>query len=453
MDSVSTVKKGTASVDSGRNHGQAMHDLAAELFPICRSITGEGFRQSLKILQRELPGLNAFEVPSGTQCFDWQVPREWNIRDAYIIDPEGRKIVDFKVCNLHVVGYSLPIDQVMTLDALKPHLYSLPEQPDAIPYVTSYYTERWGFCLTHNQLQTLQPGEYRVRIDSTLEPGHLTYGELLIPGERKEEVFVSTYLCHPSMGNNELSGPVVATELAKWVTGLPHRKYTYRFVFIPETIGSIVYLSRNIEALKRDVVAAFNVTCIGDERAYSFLPSRRGGTLSDRAALHALHHHAGEFIRYSYLVRGSDERQYCSPLVNLPMVSIMRSRYDTYPEYHTSKDDLSLITPAGLGGGFEALRKAVMSIEANRTYRATMPCQPNLGKRGLYPTLSTKKTFEIVRSMVMTLDYCDGDHDLLSIAEMLDVPIWELSPVAQTLEDHGLLELLDQSEGAPADGR
>jgi aminopeptidase-like protein len=447
MDSSAAV--GTAGLDFQGNPGAAMHALATELFPICRSITGDGVRRTLEILSRELPALNTFEVPSGTPCFDWVVPPEWNIRDGYIVDPAGKKIVDFKTNNLHVVGYSTPVDATLSLDALRPHLYSLPDQPDAIPYMTSYYQERWGFCLTHEQLQTLKPGDYRVKIDSTLAPGNLTYAELVIPGEQTCEVFVSTYVCHPSMGNNELSGPVVTTALAKWLQSLPRRHYTYRIVFIPETIGSIVYLSRNLDHLRRHVTAGFNVTCIGDDRAYSYLPTRLGGTLSDRAALHALRHQAGDFERYTYLDRGSDERQYCSPGADLPMASIMRSKYAMYPEYHTSKDDLSFITPSGLGGGFEALRKAVMAVEANATFRATTPCEPNLGKRGLYPTVSTKDTARQVRSMMNVLAYADGAHDLLAVAEMLGVPVWDLAPIAATLEQQGLLQRLDDKDGGP----
>jgi aminopeptidase-like protein len=451
MDSSLAIK--TVGLDFQGNPGAAMHALATELYPICRSITGNGVRRTLEVLRRELPALKSFEVPSGTPCFDWVVPPEWNIRDGFILDPAGQKIVDFQKHNLHVVGYSTPVDMTLSLEELRPHLYSLPDQPDAIPYMTSYYKERWGFCLTHEQLQTLKPGDYRVKIDSTLAPGSLTYAELVIPGEEPREVFVSTYVCHPSMGNNELSGPVVTTALAKWLQGVPRRRYTYRIVFIPETIGSIVYLSRNLDQLKQRVIAGFNVTCIGDDRAYSYLPTRLGGTLSDRAALHALRHQAGDFMRYSYLDRGSDERQYCSPGADLPVASIMRSKYAMYPEYHTSKDDLSFITPSGLGGGFEALRKAVMAVEANARFRATTPCEPNLGKRGLYPTLSTKDTARQVRSMMNVLAYADGEHDLLAVAEMLDVPVWDLAPIAATLEQHGLLQRLDDRNGGAADGR
>jgi aminopeptidase-like protein len=421
--------------------GARAYALARELFPICRSLTGPGVRQTLRILQRELPALTLHEVPSGTRCFDWTVPPEWSIREAYIATEDGRRIVDFANHNLHVVGYSTPIDAVMSLEELRPHLYSLPDQPDAIPYVTSYYRERWGFCLSQRQLDSLTSGRYRVKIDSTLATGSLTYGELLIPGERQDEIFLSTYVCHPSMGNNEVSGPVVTTKVARWLATLPARRFSYRIVFIPETIGSLVYLSRNLEVMKRRIVAGFNVTCVGDERAYSYLPSRQGDSLADRAALHVLRHQAGAdgFVRYSYLDRGSDERQYCSPGVDLPVASIMRTKYGEYPEYHTSLDDLSLISPAGLSGGIVAIAKAILAIEMNGRYRATVLGEPQLGRRGLYPTLSTRGAGLMVRRLMDVLAYSDGKHDLLAIADLLGVPVWELSEVAKQLLAHELL--------------
>ncbi|MDQ7018317.1 MAG: DUF4910 domain-containing protein [Robiginitomaculum sp.] len=420
--------------------GEDMHALARRLFPLCRSLTGNGVRQTLAILKEHLPALDIHEVSSGKQCFDWKIPPEWNVREAWVEDPDGQRIIDFKEHNLHLVGYSTPVDAQMDLDELQTHLHSLPEAPNAIPYITSYYQERWGFCLTDTQRQTLKPGTYRVKIDADLNPaGHMTYADLLIPGETKEEVFLSTYVCHPSMANNELSGPMVATWLAKWVSSAP-RRYSYRFVFIPETIGSICYLSSHLVHLKAYVHAGFNLTCIGDERAFSYLPSRAGDSLSDRAAVHVLSHMAPDFIRYDWLSRGSDERQYCAPGVDLPVASIMRSKFHEYPEYHTSLDDLSFVTPKGLAGGYLAVRRALECIEANQIWRATTLCEPQMGRRGLYSTLGTRTPETATRLRMHILSYADGNHDLLALAELLRTPAWELVPFVEELAAHGLLE-------------
>ena len=428
----------------GTAAGLEMHQLAARLFPICRSITGEGVRQTLRILQEHIP-LQIHEVPTGTKVFDWTVPREWNIRDAYIANEAGERIVDFRDSNLHVVGYSVTVDETLTLAQLQRHLYSIEAQPDAIPYVTSYYQERWGFCLAHRQRTELAEGTYRAIIDSDLTEGSLTYGELLIPGEVDHEVLLSTNICHPSMANNELSGPVVTTWLAKWLAALP-RRYSYRIVFIPETIGSLTYLSLHLEELRRKVIAGFNVVCVGDERAFSSLPSRQGDTLADRAALAVLCDEHPEFARYSYLDRGSDERQYCSPGADLPVASVMRSMYRMYPEYHTSLDDLTLVTPAGLQGGFEALRDCLELIERNRVYRATCVGEPQLGRRGLFPTVGTRGTERRARIMLDVLAYADGTRDLIDISRTIKVPPRELYPVVDLLADAGLLQA-----GAEAD--
>lgn len=419
--------------------GDAMYALLCRLFPICRSITGDGVRETLGIIADQLPSLTVHEIPSGTRVFDWIVPPEWNVGEAWVLDPDGNKIIDFAKSNLHLVGYSIPIRSKVSLSELQEHLHSLPGQPDAIPYITSYYKDRWGFCVTHRQRETItREGEYTVVIDSEIKDGHLTYGEVLIPGECEDEVFLSTYVCHPSMANNELSGPSVTTFLAKWLL-LQKRRYSYRIVFIPETIGSIAYLSRNLDEMKRRVIAGYNVTCVGDDRCYSFLPSRQENSLSDRVAVHVLKHMHPDFVRYSYLDRGSDERQYCAPGVDLPVASVMRSKYGTYPEYHTSLDDLTLVTPRGLQGAFEALCKCVECIEADERLAVTVLGEPQLGKRGLYPSLSTKESGAQVNDMMNLIAYCDGTRTLLEIAELVNVPMWRLAPIAELLKSHALL--------------
>lgn len=427
------------------NLGKEIYALAQRLFPLHRSITGEGVRQTLNILKKEVPALTLHEVPSGTKAFDWEVPQEWNIRDAYVLDPGGKKIIDFQKSNLHIMGYSTPADKVLSLEELQNHLYSLPDQPNAIPYITSYYKKRWGFCLTHKQRQKLKPGKYRVAIDSEFKDGSLTYGEILLPGATSKEVFLSTYVCHPSMANNELSGPTVTTFLTKWLLS-SERKYTYRIIFIPETIGSIVYLSRNLQEMQKNMVAGFNITCVGDDRAYSFLPSRNGNTLADKAARHVLTHTHPKFDAYTYLDRGSDERQYCSPGVDLPVASIMRSKYGTYPEYHTSLDNLDFISPTGLQGAYEALKRSIMCIERNEVLKTTVLCEPQLGKRGLYPTISTKKSSAMVRDMMNLIAYADGTRNLLEIAEKIQVPLWELVPIVERLKDENVVEEIKNND-------
>jgi len=420
------------------NKGIEMHRLCTRLFPLNRSLTGEGVRQTFKILSEYMPDLNIHEVPTGTKCFDWEVPEEWGITEAYIEGPDGKKIVDFASNNLHVVGYSIPVDQTLSLEELQTKLHSIEHMPDAIPYVTSYYKDDWGFCISDRQRKSLKPGKYRAFVDSEKKLGHMTYGDLLVPGKSKEEVLISTYICHPSMANNELSGPVVATFLAEWINSFD-TQYSYRFVFVPETIGSIYYISENFHHLKDKVIAGFVLTCIGDDRTYSYLPSRKGNTLADRAAKHALKHIFPEFIEYSFLDRGSDERQYCSPGVDLPVASILRSKYHEYDEYHTSLDNLDFVTPSGLLGGLTALKRSIEAIETNKTYRVTHCCEPQLGKRNLYPNLSKAKSYATIEDRMNLLAYSDGTVDLLEIASLLNRPIWELCSEVNVLCDAGLL--------------
>lgn len=421
--------------------GREMHDFARLLWPINRSITGEGVRSTLRHISNYLPGVQIKSVPSGTAVFDWEVPKEWSINEAYIVTPSGKKICDISDNNLHVLGYSTAVDGELNLDELKRHLYTLPEQPEAIPYVTSYYEERWGFCLSQNQYDQLEEGEYYVKIEAQHFDGVLNYAELILPGQSQEEVFLSTYICHPSMANNELSGPTVATFLGKWLSELSDRHYTYRIVFIPETIGSITYLSLNHTEMKEKTISGFNVSCVGDDRAYSYLPSRNGNTLSDEIAKHVLKHIDPSFKSYTWLDRGSDERQYCAPGIDLPIASIMRTKYGKYPEYHTSLDDLeNVVTPGGLNGGYWSIRKAIEAIERNKTYSVTVLGEPQMGKRGLYPTVSKKRSGGQRRLMMDLISLCDGKNTLLQIAETLNSPIWDLYELVDNLVEHKLLE-------------
>ena len=417
-----------------------MYGLAAELFPVCRSLTGNGVRATLARLRQEIPAIRVLEVPTGTKCFDWVVPNEWNIDDAFLLDPDGNKVVDFKKNNLHVVGYSTPIDQEIDLEDLQSRLFSLPQMPDAIPYVTSYYKPFWGFCLTENERRKLKPGRYRAKITSSLAPGHLTYGELLIPGKSAQEILLSTYVCHPSMANNELSGPVVALALAKWLLQKTERHFSYRILFLPETIGSIVYLSRNLEVMKDKTYAGYQLTCVGDDRSYSYLSSRTGETVADRAALHVLKHRAPDFKRYTFLQRGSDERQYCSPGVDLPVASVMRTKYSEYPEYHTSLDDLKLVSPQGLAGAIGVYREIIELLEWNRNFKVTCLGEPQLGKRGLYPNISTLDADNELRDLMNFIAYADGKSDLFQICERIGVYAKRMIPTIQKLMAAGLLE-------------
>lgn len=424
--------------------GDKMYQLAKELFPIDRSLTGDGVRRTLEIIRRELPGLTVHEVPSGTKVFDWTVPKEWAIRQAYIEDEKGKRILDYKDLNLHVMGYSAPVDRWVDLEELKQYIHVQKGQPDAVPYVTSYYAPRYGFCMSERQRDRLAPGQYHMVIDSDLFDGSLTYGELIIPGTTEEEVLISTYVCHPSMANNELSGPVLAAALANKIIALKNRKYTYRFLWIPETIGSITYLSMHLDHMKKHTVAGFVLSCVGDDRTYSYVPSRDGDTLADRAARNVLSFHYPEYRRYTYLDRGSDERQYNAPGVDLPVCVVCRSKYGEYPEYHTSLDDMGLISPEGLQGAYEVYAAILDAIEYNAHYRIKCLCEPQLGKRGMYPTVSQKGSYDAVKCMVDFIAYADGKRDLIAVSDLIHVPIDQLIPIIIKLTEADLLETADE---------
>lgn len=421
--------------------GKEIYNIAERIFPICRSLTGQGVRKTLTILSEYVPAMKIYNVPSGTQVFDWLVPNEWVIRDAYIEDENGHHVIDFKENNLHVLGYSTPVDKWVQLDELKDHIYTQLDQPEDIPYVTSYYAERFGFCMSQIQKDSLLPGKYHMFIDSELIEGNLTYGEIVIPGELEDEILFSTYICHPSMANNECSGPALAVFLAEWLWKLKDRKYTYRIIFIPETIGSITYLSLNYSKLnmREHVKAGFVLSCVGDDRDYSIVESRYANTLADKVLKSVLKSHAKSYSVYNFLKRGSDERQYNAPGIDLPVVTFCRTKYGMYPEYHTSADNLSLISPAGFEGAFQVMSQVINVLERNETYKVTVLCEPQLGRRGLYPTISQKGSYDSVKIMTDFIAYADGTMDLVDISEYIEAPIEQVVSVAELLLEKRLI--------------
>lgn len=419
--------------------GEEMHGLAADLYPICRSITGDGVRRSLDLIERRIPLVRS-EVPSGTGVFDWKVPKEWNIRDAWIKDARGTRLVDFQACNLHVLNYSTPVRGVLSGLELRRHLFSLPEHPTWIPYRTSYYHQAWGFCVSQQQLDQFDDTQqYEVLIDSTLEDGSLTYAECYVPGTSPDEILISCHICHPSLCNDNLSGITVAVELCRHLLGQQPRRYSCRFLFVPGTIGSIAWLARNREQVAR-VKHGLVLTCLGDPSAFHYKKSRRGTAEVDRAVAHVLQtrrvpHQVIDFSPYGY-----DERQYCSPGFNLPVGVLMRGHWGQFPEYHTSADDLDFITPDALAESFDICRAVVDVLEQNRIYRSTNPfCEPALGPRGLYRTTGGDHARGIDLARLWVLNLADGMHSLLSIAERAGISFVTVAAAAQELATHGLL--------------
>ncbi len=420
--------------------------LFDRLWPLLRSLTGEGVRETHDILSEYLP-LQRIEVSSGTRVFDWTVPDEWVVREAYVIAPDGRRILDVAENNLRLVNYSVPFRGTLSRAALDAHLHSRPEMPDAIPYVTSYYEPRWGFCLSENERAALPDGDYTVVVDTELKPGALTISEAVLPGSETDEVLISTYTCHPSLANNELSGPLVAAMLYRRLAAWPERRLTYRFVFAPETIGAIAYLSLRGDHLRRHLVGGYVATCCGLNTHFTYKRSRRGNTLADRAAIKALESIGAEYRLRDFAPTGSDERQYCSPGFNLPVGSLIRGVYGEYAEYHTSLDNKSLIDFAALRGSVDVYEAMCRTLDRNVTFENLVPyCEPQLGRRGLYPTLGAADQAKRVQAMMWVINLSDGAHDLLSIAERSGLPVDQLWSAAIAAEKAGVLRRVHRSE-------
>lgn len=427
----------------GASAGLAMHALLRELYPICRSITGDGLRQTLARLQQEIP-LEVREVPSGTAVFDWVVPREWNIRDAYVKNAQGERVIDFRRHNLHVVSYSVPVRERMSLAQLRPHLHSLPGQPELIPYRTAYYQPAWGFCLPHRQLEKLPEGEYEVCMDTTLTEGHLSYGELLVKGASAQEVLISCHVCHPSLANDNLSGVAVATALARRLAREP-RHYSYRFLFIPGTIGSITWLSRNRDRAHA-IAHGLVLTCVGDSAGLRYKASRRGDSPIDRAVRHVLRHSGRDYTLLDFTPYGYDERQYCSPGFDLPVGCLMRSQFGTFAQYHTSADDPDFVRPGQLEHTLDTVVSVLHVLEHDRRLVSLRPwCEPQLGKRGLYGAMGGSCPRQLEMALLWVLNLSDGQHRLLDIAERADMPFDLVHEAAQLLLRHELLAPADQN--------
>jgi aminopeptidase-like protein len=422
-----------------RELGEEMYEFVSELFPICRSITGDGLRETLRRVGDHVP-LEIREVPSGTQVFDWTVPREWNIREAYVKDAGGRRVIDFKANNLHVVNYSVPTRGRMSLDELKDHLTTIPERPGWVPYRTSYYRESWGFCLSHDTLLGLEDGEYEVCIDSTLENGSLSYGEYHVPGSTEDEVLISTHVCHPSLANDNLSGVAVATFLARVLTSKP-RRLSYRFLFVPGTIGAITWLHANERRVSR-IKHGLVLTCVGDAGPVTYKRSRRGDADVDRAVAHALLHSGDDHELLDFAPDGYDERQYCSPAFDLPVGCFMRTPHGRFAEYHTSADNLDFVAAPNLADSLAKVVDALSILEGNATYVNVNPaCEPQLGRRGLFRSAGGRKDESVGElALLWVLNLSDGEHSLLDIAERAKLEFRAIRAAADLLVEHKLLK-------------
>jgi aminopeptidase-like protein len=415
-----------------------------KLFSICRSITGRGIEKTLKIIKQEFPQLKIYKIKSGKKVFDWKIPLEWEIDEAYILDKDNSKIIDFKRNNLHIVGYSYPVNKNITLNNLLKRIHSLPNQPLAVPYCTSYYKKYWGFCVADKEKKELKKmynknDLFKVVIKSKLRKGFLKYGELLIKGKSKQEILVSTYVCHPSMANNELSGPIVSMSLINFFLKKKKLEKTLRFIFIPETIGSIAYINKNLDYLKSNLIGGYNLSCIGDNRMHSCMLTKYKNSLSDFSLLEAYKKLKIKFKIYSFLKRGSDERQYNSPGIDLPIASIFRSKYGEYPEYHTSLDDFNLVTKEGIKGGFTVAKTAIEILLNNIIPKNRILCEPNMGKKKLYPTLSNNKINQLTKDIMNFLTYADGKNGLKTIAKYIKKNYSETKKIYNILKTKNLI--------------
>jgi aminopeptidase-like protein len=433
----------TGSVDDERL-GDALYALVRELYPICRSITGDGVRETLELLSRQFP-MAIREVPSGTHVLDWTIPNEWNVRDAWIADDRGRRVIDFRASNLHVVGYSLPIRARMSLEDLRPHLHSLPDRPDLIPYRTSYYAEGWGFCMTHRQLEALVPGDYDVCIDSTLAPGSMTYGEIVLPGSSEDEILISSHVCHPSLCDDNLTGLAVSIFLAREMSARQNRRHTMRFLYAPGTIGAIAWLALNEQHARR-IRHGLTLTCLGDARGFTYKRTLGGREEIDRAAAVVLagRPEGGQLV--DYFPYGYDERQYNSPGFRLPVGSLMRGRHGQFPEYHTSGDNLDFVSGDRIAESWRVCRDIVDVLEGNAVYTNLAPRgEPQLGRRGLYRSLGGTNAAEREMAMFWVLGLSDGRTSLLDIAERSKLSFAVLRNTADTLISHELLATLERT--------
>ncbi len=445
MSSSTTPSIGSLFLPIDREQvGEEMHSFIADLFPICRSITGEGVRETIGYIGRRIP-LDVSEVPTGTPVLDWTVPREWNIRDAYVADATGKRVIDFRESNLHVMSYSVPFRGRLDLGSLREHLHTLPEHPDWIPYRTSYYSESWGFCLSQRQLEALTDGEYEVCVDTSLLEGHLTYAECYLPGASQDEILFSCHICHPSLANDNLSGIVVSTFLAERLARVD-RRYSYRFLFVPGTIGPLTWLARNESRLER-VRHGLVLASVGDAATFTYKRSRHGDAEVDRAAEHVLRYAAPDHKVIDFSPYGYDERQYCSPGFDLPVGSLSRSRHGRFPEYHTSGDNLAFVHPAALGQSLAVTLGVVEVLEGNGTYRNLSPKgEPQLGRRGLYPSMGGRDAEAQQMALLWVLNQSDGRRSLLQIAERAGMPFADIRTAADRLLEHGLLAPM---EGTP----